>query len=130
VNELARRIPYLALCVFALLISLGVARAQEEFPPPEGNPEDEKKKKGSLQPRPEDDPKTELWVAKLGASRARPLSTPPGVLLHHVMSPDGTRCTPPGPTRRKARSPRPAPIRRPRCSWAKTGYSFALGAMT
>jgi hypothetical protein len=81
---------FAALIALAMAALLGVVRAQDEFPPPpEENPVE--KKKGSLQPRPEDDPKTELWVAKLGASRARPLSTPPGVLLHHVMSPDGAR---------------------------------------
>ncbi|MCA8913870.1 MAG: hypothetical protein KDB90_00560 [Planctomycetes bacterium] len=70
----------------SLLVVLAFA---QDFPEPP--PEEPKKKEGSLQPRPEDDPKTELWVAKLGAARATPLSTEPGVLLHHVISPDGER---------------------------------------
>jgi hypothetical protein len=82
----------LTLCLVALLVSvLGVAAQDDPMLPPDGENPDDKKKKGSLQPRPEDDPKTELWVAKLGAARARPLSTKAGVLLHHVISPDGAR---------------------------------------
>jgi hypothetical protein len=89
-SDIVRGTSYLALVILVLAALLGGVIAQDEFPPPPEEDPD-KKKKGSLQPRPEDDPKTELWVAKLGASRARPLSTRPGILLHPVMTPDGTR---------------------------------------
>ena len=80
---------WMIAAAFSAIALLGLAYAQDV---PEPDPDDEpKKKEGSLQPRPEDDPKTELWVAKLGAARARALSTEPGVLLHHVLSPDGER---------------------------------------
>lgn len=74
-----------------LLLAFTCVVAQEEFPPPPDANGEPEKKKGSLQPRPEDDPKTALWVAKLGAARPQPLSTRAGILLHHVMSPDGAR---------------------------------------
>ncbi|MCB9933326.1 MAG: hypothetical protein H6841_07890 [Planctomycetes bacterium] len=83
----ATRWPASVLIALALALTLVVAQELPE-PPPEGQP---KKKEGSLQPRPDNDPKTELWVAGLGAARARTLSTEPGVLMGHVLSPDGER---------------------------------------
>ena len=76
-----------ALCVLTLV---GVSLAQE-LPQPDEPPAEPEKKESSLQPRPEDDPKTELWVSKLGAARPQSISTEPGVLLHHCMSPQGDR---------------------------------------
>ncbi|MCA8911442.1 MAG: hypothetical protein KDB82_07040 [Planctomycetes bacterium] len=77
-----------ALCA---VTAIGVTFAQD-IPSPDDPPANEpKKKESSLQPRPEDDPKTELWVAKLGAARPETLSTEQGVLLHQCMSPEGDR---------------------------------------
>ncbi|MCG3184213.1 MAG: hypothetical protein ICCCNLDF_02326 [Planctomycetes bacterium] len=80
---------WLVTLMLGATLALTFAYAQEL---PEPLPEEEAAKpKGSLQPRPEDDPKTALWVSKLGAARARTLATAPGVLLHHAMTPDGER---------------------------------------
>lgn len=80
----------IALLMCALFAGAFVV-AQDIFPP-EPQPEEEpEKKKGSLLPRPDEDTKTALWVSKLGAARPQPLTTEPGVLLHHSMTPDGSR---------------------------------------
>jgi hypothetical protein len=77
----------LLICALA---GVGHPFAQDMFPPDE-EPEEEPEKKGSLLPRPEEDARTALWVSRLGAARPQPLATAPGVLLNHVMSPDGER---------------------------------------
>lgn len=81
---------WLATLLLGAMLALTLVGAQE-FPEPPPEEEEPRQQKGSLQPRPEDDPKTGLWVSKLGAARARTLATAPGVLLHHVLSPDGER---------------------------------------
>lgn len=82
-----RLLAAIGLCA---VTAICVAVAQD-IPSPDDPPAEPEKKESSLQPRPEDDPKTELWVSKLGASRAQSLATEAGVLLHHCMSPQGDR---------------------------------------
>lgn len=83
----------------SVLTALGVTHTQDvgqPVPPPGGGEEGEEgeqaeSKSSSLQPRPKDDPRTEAWVQSLGAARPQVLTVEKGVLLHHVLSPDGQR---------------------------------------
>ena len=77
----------------ALLIGIGLISAQigPGPPGPEPEPEEQEKPKGSLKPRPDRDADTEKWLKKLGAVRPTEFAVQDGVMLHLVLSPDGSR---------------------------------------
>ncbi|MBK8208169.1 MAG: hypothetical protein IPK87_15440 [Planctomycetes bacterium] len=76
-------------CVLAS-VCVVAALAQDEMPP-EPEPEQPAEPKGSLQPRPDEDPQTIAWVKALAGARPQSLSVAEGVLLRHCLTPEGDR---------------------------------------
>lgn len=80
-----------ALLACALTVpAAGLVLAQPE-PGPGPDEEPAPKKESSLLPRAENDPPTEAWVKALGGLRAQPVAVEAGVLLNHVLTPEGDR---------------------------------------
>jgi hypothetical protein len=82
----ARLLSWLAA---ALLLPPALVLAQPE-PGPE-NPDAPKPKESTLLPRPESDAAAEAWVKKLGGLRPQSVNVAPGVILNHVLAPEGDR---------------------------------------
>jgi len=75
----------------ALLLPATWALAQPGPEPEPGENPDVPKKESSLLQRPESDAAAEAWVKKLGGLRAQAAAVQPGVILNHVLDPEGDR---------------------------------------
>ncbi|MBX3474012.1 MAG: hypothetical protein KF754_06480 [Planctomycetes bacterium] len=73
-----------------LLPAASLALAQPD-PRPEGEEAEKPRKESSLLARPDSDNAAEAWVKKLGGLRPQAVAVEPGVILNHVLAPEGDR---------------------------------------